>query len=376
MIVVTPSQKRALGIATAIAIVFGAYFLRHYGLLIVFAGIVAFMFNPIYQRLLKRGKKPSSAASITFLVTLVAMIIPITIVLIVTVYQIGGLVDSIKNFSGGTNFTDLLNSIINQINRVLDSIGITYQLTLAEVQNALSEAIKNFGSSIAHSLTSTISSFASFFTIAIIYIYVFMSLLVNQDKLINTFHDINPLGKHISKLYAERTAVMTKAMARGQFIIAAVQGTTDAILLALAGLHSLFFFFVVLLTALSIIPLGGGIVAIPIGIGMILTGHIWQGALVIVGHILIVTNEDNIMRPKLVPKEARLDPALTLVSVFSGLAMFGFLGIVIGPVVMILIVTTIQVFMEVFKQISSVQKSNGHEKSKGAGLVSKLAFWK
>jgi predicted PurR-regulated permease PerM len=202
-----------------------------------------------------------------------------------------------------------------------------------------------------------------------------MSLLVNQDKLLALFHQINPLGPRISKLYAERTAVMTKAMARGQFIIAFVQGTTDALLLYLAGLHSLFFFFVVLLTALSIIPLGGGIVAIPIGIGMILTGHIWQGALVVLGHILIVTNEDNVMRPRLVPQEARLDPALTLVSVFSGLAMFGFLGIVIGPVIMILIVTTIQVFMEVFKKIESVKEAEAGAKHKKS-LAHTLTFWK
>jgi len=109
----------------------------------------------------------------------------------------------------------------------------------------------------------------------------------------------------------------------------------------------LFFFFFLTLTALSIVPLGGGIVAIPIGIIMMLTGNFWGGLLVVAGHIIIVTNIDNVLRPRLVPKEAKLDSALTLLSVFAGLKMFGFLGIVIGPVIMILIVTTIQVYREV-----------------------------
>ena len=82
---------------------------------------------------------------------------------------------------------------------------------------------------------------------------------------------------------------------------------------------------------------------------MILTGNVWGGLLVILGHLLIVTNIDNVLRPKLVPDKARLDPALTLLAVFAGLGLFGFIGIVLGPVIMIVLVTTLQVYLEVFK---------------------------
>jgi predicted PurR-regulated permease PerM len=141
---------------------------------------------------------------------------------------------------------------------------------------------------------------------------------------------------------------MTKAMVKGQFIIALAQGIVDASLLWVVGIDY-FFFWLVLLTFLSIIPLGGGIIVIPIGIILILTGNIWQGLVLILGHILIVTNIDNILRPKLVPKDAKLDSALLILSVFAGIAMFGFLGIVIGPVIMILIVTTIEAYIKVNK---------------------------
>ena len=52
------------------------------------------------------------------------------------------------------------------------------------------------------------------------------------------------------------------------------------------------------------------------------------------------------MRPKFVPKSARMDPALTILSVFAGIGIFGFLGIVIGPVIMIVILSTIQIYLE------------------------------
>ena len=68
-------------------------------------------------------------------------------------------------------------------------------------------------------------------------------------------------------------------------------------------------------------------------------------------HLFVVTNIDNVLRPFLVPQEARLDPALMLLAVFAGIAMFGFWGIVIGPVLMIIIVTTISVYLAVYKGV-------------------------
>jgi len=65
----------------------------------------------------------------------------------------------------------------------------------------------------------------------------------------------------------------------------------------------------------------------------------------------VVTNIDNFLRPILVPRTARLDSALMLLAVFSGIAMFGAWGIVIGPVLMIVIVTTISVYLAVYKGV-------------------------
>lgn len=369
---VSHTQKRALGIATAIALIGGAYFLRHYFLMIVFAAIVAFSFNPLYQRFLRKGRRPATAASLTFLVSLLAIIIPLVLVVLVSVHQVVVLVNAINQSHYDTNVNDLLQKFVDYCNHLLQSIHLSYRLTVSTVTDGLANVLKALGGSFLNGLKSSVTGFLSFFSLAIIYIYVFLSLLSKQDKLIETAHSLNPLGRQISRLYASRMAAMTKAMVRGQFIIALLQGLTDATLLYIAGLHSTFFFFLLLLTALSIIPLGGGIVAIPIGIIMILTGNIWGGLLVIIGHLIIVTNIDNVLRPRLVPSEARLDPALTLLAVFSGLKLFGFLGIIIGPVLMILIVTTIQVFMEVYRDTDAIDDLPvvGHKSHY------RLKFWK
>ena len=122
-----------------------------------------------------------------------------------------------------------------------------------------------------------------------------------------------------------------------------------AISIYIGGIHDGFFMFVIFLTALSFIPLGSGIVTIPLGIGMALFGNVTGGIFVVLFHVIVVTSIDNLLRPFLVPKSAHLHPALMLLSVFAGLKMFGFWGIVLGPVLMIIIVTTISVYLAVYK---------------------------
>lgn len=351
---VNPAQKRALGFTTAAALLIGIYFLKSYFLLISFAAIVAFIFNPVYKYLLRKGRRPGSAASITFFCSLLAMIIPVALVVLISVHQVILLANTVTHGHYNVNVNDLLKHGVDTANHIFASLHINYRLTVDDVTNALSHGLKSLGESLLNGLRSSVSSLFTFFTLVIIYIYVFLSMLTNQDKLLHTIHMLNPLGSDIGQLYVQRTAAMTKAMVRGQFIIAILQGLTDAVLLYIGGLHSTFFFFFLLLTTLSIIPLGGGIVAIPIGIILIATGSVWQGLVIIAGHIIIVTNIDNVLRPQLVPSEARLNPALTLLAVFAGLKFFGFLGIIIGPVLMILIVTTIQVFMEVYRDVDAI----------------------
>lgn len=96
------------------------------------------------------------------------------------------------------------------------------------------------------------------------------------------------------------------------------------------------------------------IVVAPVG-GMMFYGNIFGGAFVVLWHLLVVTNIDNFLRPILVPRDARLNPALMLLSVFAGIAMFGPWGIVIGPVLMILIVTTIDVYLAVYQAVELEQ---------------------
>jgi predicted PurR-regulated permease PerM len=354
----TTTQKRSLSIAVIIAIVFGAYFLWDYFILIAFAAILAFIYNAAYKWFLRKTKqRVGLSITLTMLFALISIIIPLSVILFLTVEQALEFVDVVKNASLDSNsLKQTLASLISSFNDTVTHIpGAGHvSVNLDSITGWVKDNLAGFTKAVVHYLISAVGGVSTFFTKAIIFIFVFISLLKNQDHILNALRKINPLGEKVTDLYVGKISAMTRAMVKGQFIIAFLQGLTDAALLWLVGID-FFFFWLVLLTFLSIIPLGGGIIVLPIGFILLFTGHIWQGLVLIIGHLLIVTNIDNVLRPRLVPKTARLDSALTILSVFAGIAMFGFLGIVIGPVIMIVIITTIKVYIDFIE-------SNGDDK--------------
>jgi predicted PurR-regulated permease PerM len=347
MLQVNQLQKRSIAIATIIALVFSAFFLRHYFAIFCTAVILAYLFWPVKTKL-RRKVSEASSISLTIIISLLTIIIPMIAIGYIAFWQINNLLENVGTFSTDATLSELGTNVLNAINNFLANIPfIDVQVTSESFINALSSFANTLATSLVNIVKNAASSFIPFFTDSIIFLFVFASIL--RNSLIDKFKQLNPLGNQVSDLYLAKAGSMIRGAVRGQFIIAVLQGFAGAMSVVLAGYPQLFPVCFIVFSALCIIPLGSGIILIPAGFLMILFGNISGGLIILGTHFLITTNIDNLLRPYLVPADARLDPALMIVSVFSGIAMFGFLGIVIGPTIMILVVTTVQVYLEVFK---------------------------
>jgi len=348
----TPGQKRALAIVTGVALLFGAYFLRRYFMLIVIAAIVAYLFTPLYNRL-RTKLNGGLATSLTVLAALATVVIPIIGVVSLATVQISHMLMGVAEWAKTADLNALGDKAIGTVNQLLGKLPFQAPtITLESLRENVGKVAQTIGEWLLRTLSGAAGGAIGLITSAIIFLYVLISLLVNKTELITLIRRLNPLGEEATDLYLAKMGAMVKGTVKGQFIIAVIQGTLGAISIYIAGFHDAFFIFAIFLTALSVIPLGSGIVTIPFGIGMMIFGNIAGGLFVVLFHLLGITNVDNFLRPILVPREARLDPALMLLSVFSGIAMFGFFGIILGPVLMILIVTTISVYLAVYKGVA------------------------
>lgn len=372
----TQTQKRALAVAVVVALAFGAYLLRGYFMLVVVATVAAYLFNPLFNWFLKRFSRGLSV-TFTLLAAIFAVIIPLSLLILLAVVQISAMVRSVSDWVSHTDLNSLGDQALKWTNDAVDKVPFLgdVQVTPQLLQEKMSTVAQGAGEYALGVLQGAAGGLAGGLTAAVLFIYVFISLLSNRERVQTLIRQLNPLGEDVTDLYLEKMGAMVRGAVFGQFVIALAQGLAGAVSIYLAGFHEGFFIFAILLTALSVIPLGGGILSIPFGIGMILFGNVFGGIFVIAWHVIVVTNIDNVLRPILIPRAARLDSALMLLAVFAGITMFGFMGIIIGPVLMIVIVTTVSVYLAVFKGVPIDDPDDDDEdkdKDKGPGPISRL----
>jgi predicted PurR-regulated permease PerM len=103
---------------------------------------------------------------------------------------------------------------------------------------------------------------------------------------------------------------------------------------------------------------GISLLVLPISIILILNGDVTSAIIVLIGFYGVANWIDTLLQPRLVPKGAYFHPMLLILSVFGGLALAGFLGVVYGPVILIVFVTTLELYRTYFLGIGRPEESN------------------
>jgi predicted PurR-regulated permease PerM len=129
---------------------------------------------------------------------------------------------------------------------------------------------------------------------------------------------------------------VVRAVIYGTVVTAVIQGTLVGIGFAIAGLPSPVVFGVLAAIAAFIPAAGTGVVLVPAVIYLAIAGR--YGAALFLGiWSVIVGTSDNFLRPMLTARHAPVSTVAVFVGVIGGIAAFGFVGIVIGPVLLSLI---------------------------------------
>jgi predicted PurR-regulated permease PerM len=312
---------------------------------ILLAVALVILLKPLYNWVLARRWINGSEIKATGL----TMLIFILLIAIPAVVIVGGAVSQATILFSGLDITTLdlsLGGVNGWLERVIRSFTsgnvhleeIQLAETIAQVTSWLATWLRGVLISLGRSLPGI---FVNGLVVLVI-IYVLLPRYKRPGK--QDILDIVPFPPEITQLFMDKIDIMIKAMFKGNFIIAIAQGLTMGLILWIAGVP--FVLFLTLLSMLlSLVPLiGVSLIAWPVGLILIVNGNVWQGIFVIVAFLVIVTNLDTLLRHRLIPKGAQLNPALVILSVLGGLGVMGIIGALYGPVVMILLVTSIDVY--------------------------------
>ena len=325
------------------------WLLEPYLATIIFSIVVVVMFNSLYHWFLRRTKnRESLSISLTLLTICLTGLVPLVLVINVTVSQAIQFKEEVTTMVAGNNVS--VTNVISEVNHWIAKIpfGNIEPITEEKIIDTVRGIIQPITRFLADRAVQLGSSSADLITKFIIFLTLVGTLFPKYPKLIQLVKDLSPLDDSLDQKYLDRMIAMTRSMVKGVFVIALAQGVAAGFFYWIVGVKYVFFW-TLLAIFLSILPLGSHVISVPMAIVLLAMGNIWQGVVLLIGSLLVVGNLDNVLRPRLVSKDSEMSTALILLSAFGGLNLFGFLGVIYGPVVMIFLVTTIEIYLEYYQ---------------------------
>jgi predicted PurR-regulated permease PerM len=298
------------------------------------AVVLAYLTTPVYGFLFRRSKRPtlSALAVIFFLIALI--LVPSVLIIMAIQPQL------VMLFSPNTLATaqNLLLSIQD-----FAATRLHIALSLSDVFPRLVPVFQSIITSIAPKL---IFSITGFLLSAFLTFFLMFYLLIYSGGVIAVLKRYFPLSDRNTDTLLDQMGSSTRSLILGHFLIALIQGILGGIGFLIFGIPGALLWSAIM-TVFSFIPmLGAFLVWFPAGIILISTGNYFSGIGILAWGFLLVSTIDNILRPKLTSALGKIHPVTVLLGAFIGLNEWGFIGLVLGPLLITVLMLLICMLRE------------------------------
>jgi predicted PurR-regulated permease PerM len=308
---------------------------------LLWAGVLVVVFYPVHQQILRRVKSPNLAALLSCVLVAVTILGPLTLVTLAIAREAVGAAD---NLQAGVN---RLLAPGSRLHQYVDGWVDLDELRGGEWKTALVQSVQDKGGTIAGQtfaiLGRVLGAVIKIFFVVFTMYYFFR----DAERIRGAMFEVLPLEREQTAKIFDHTREVITASVNGVVVIAAVQATLGGIAFAVLRIPSPLMWAAVMFVT-SMIPLGGSaLVWGPVALFLLVTGHWVRALLMVLWGALVIGMLDNVLRPKLVGNRTRLHELLVFFSVIGGLAVFGPLGLVVGPVVVAIALALLDVFRQV-----------------------------
>ncbi len=340
---VNPSRYYARVFALVTAAVLAwllALILRPFASSLMWAFLLAFMLQPLNNKLLAKKRSPGLAAGLLTSATFLVVAGPITLFAFAFVRQAS---DLLARFQAEAHDKKLpaLELILQfgPVNLLLEKAGEFTSLTKAEVVSAAENAAQSIlqqvatvGGSVVVGTLNTIAAFA--FTLFLLFFFI-----RDGKRMLALGVSLIPMTPARKEDLGQTLGGVTRAVVLGTLVTAVVQGTLVGIGFAIAGLPSPLVFGALGAVA-SLIPIvGTAIVWVPAAISLLAQGQTGWAIFLIIWSVVLVAGSDNVVRPLIISGSSKASTLLVFVGLLGGVGVFGFAGIFMGPLVLTLVAT-------------------------------------
>ena len=233
----------------------------------------------------------------------------------------------------------MINAAKQSINTIQQKIGFNFFS-----ESTLTSSLGKLTAFIPTLLNSTATLIAN---LAIMLFFLYYMLYYGKE-IERTTNRLIPLEQQNINMLASETKKLVKANALGIPLISIIQGLTATLGYFIFGvdewglwgfLTGVFAFFPVV---------GTMIVWVPLVLYSYAVGETWQATGLLLYSVLVTGNVDYISRVTLLRKMGDVHPVITILGVIVGLGLFGFIGLIFGPLLVNYIIVLFKIYMNEF----------------------------
>lgn len=284
------------------------------------------MLNPFMNRMINKGVGKVISAIILMLASFIIILLPLSGAVIMLGNKIGKAAKSSEK---------VINAFKDQFATMESRIGIEIgpKIDTGKIVDMVSNNLQSIAG----------GTFNMLISIAIMYLLLYF-MLINSKDMINTFYKYLPFKRENLKIIASECRSMVRANAIGIPVVAVFQGIVSLIGFLIFGVNDPFFWFVI--TAIgSMIPIIGTMIGIiPVFLLTLSAGEPFAAWGILIYGIVVVGISDNVIRLYALKRLDDVHPLITLIGVIIGVPLFGFIGLIFGPILISLFLILVSVY--------------------------------
>lgn len=327
------------------ALVLVLFVFRPLGGPLFLAAVLAMVFWPIHQWLTARFRGHGGPAAAVLAALVVAVILgPLVGLSAFVVTETADAAQFISETlrSDGTRglIAELPEPLERQVMRLLERV----EIDSSEITQAVQQQLSKAGGTAAVAVGAAVSATGSLMFHAVMMLLAFFFFLTNKEGVINWLDEASPLRRgQTRELFAEFVRVC-KSVIVSTAATALVQAAAALVGYMIAGIPHPFFFFALTFIVAFIPAVGAASVCLLAATIPLFTGHPWAALFLVIYAVVVVGLVDNVVKPLLMKDGIRMHGAVVFFALLGGLASFGGMGLLIGPLAVALFLAMLRMY--------------------------------
>ncbi len=355
-----PASRRAAVIFFVLASMVVLYYtwqvISPYATPILLAAVIGSFTHTPYERLAtKLGDRRGLAAWIMCLLVTLVIIVPLFLLTLILIQEA---VTILQRFTP-QNIAPILEALrVDQLQEWLQSFAPGVELRNLDLQGSILSIAKKVPEFLVSwsgaFLSGTVDMLLKFFLMIITLAYFY----VDGTKLLRQTLYLSPLPSAYEHEFVEKFRGIVRSTFKGSFLIGIAQGVALAIGFSIVGIPGAVFWGAVTVV-FSFLPMIGSalvwgpatiILTIPVFFSQADPAY-WKPLFLLAWGLLIVSTIDNFVRPFVMTEDVHLPAIVLFFSILGGVEAFGFVGILLGPLLFAFLATLIHIYKDLFHEV-------------------------